>query len=263
MNIPTAEIVCLGNELLMGVTTNTNATFLGDHLTKLGYEVRRVTCVRDDLALAAEFFQEVFERKPNLILISGGLGPTYDDIQLEVLSKATKLELEENEIALEQIQDFYRSKNAELTEDRRKMAFMPAGSKVLRNFVGGAPSCYICYNDIEIYCLPGVPTEMKDIFSRHILPRLREKNNRTLYEKKFQIFQSIESQLAPYILKVKNKFSNLYVKSHPAYKDKTGIIIHISGLGEEAHPEVDQAIAELQELIRENISDIQIEPLVD
>ena len=263
MDIPTAEIVCLGNELLIGVTTNTNATYLGDHLTKLGYEVRRVTCIRDDLVLASEFFQEVFERKPDLILISGGLGPTYDDIQLEVLSKATGLDLVENKIALDQIQEFYRTRNAELTKDRRKMAFMPATSEVLKNYVGGAPGCCLTHLGIEIYCLPGVPTELKDIFSRHILPRLKGKNNGILYEKKFQIFQSIESQLAPFILSIKNKFSELYVKSHPAYKDKQGIIIHISGLGEKAELDVDNAIAELQELIRENIPDIKIKALVD
>ena len=143
------------------------------------------------------------------------------------------------------------------------MALMPIKSVVLKNYVGGAPSCYLNYMGIEIYCLPGVPTEMKEIFSRHILPKLKEKNNAELYEKKFQIFQSIESQLAPFILTIKNKFDDLYVKSHPAYKDKKGIIIHISGLGENAKQEVNQAIDELQELIRQNIPDIKIEPLVD
>jgi molybdopterin-biosynthesis enzyme MoeA-like protein len=247
----------------MGVTTNTNATFIGRHLTRLGYEVRRVTCVRDDVALAVEFFQEVFVRKPDLIIISGGLGPTYDDIQLEVLSKATGIELEENVSALEQIIEYYQSKDAVLTKDRRKMSFMPIGSIVLKNHVGGAPSCYLSYKEIDIYCLPGVPTEMKDIFTRYIVPRLKEKNDLELYERKFQIFQSIESQLAPYILKIKNKFSNLYIKSHPAYKDKVGIVIHISGLGKDANTEVDQAIVELQEIIKENIPNIRIEPLVD
>ncbi len=264
MDIPTAEIVCLGNELLIGVTTNTNAVFLGRHLTKLGYEVRRVTCIRDDLKLATEFFLEVFERKPDLILISGGLGPTYDDIQLEVLSKATKLDLVENEVALKQIKKYYdKKKNAGLTKERRKMALMPTGAEVLQNYVGGAPSCYLNFVGIEIYCLPGVPTEMKDIFMRHILPRLNKKQNKKLYEKKFQIFQSIESQLAPFILEIKNKHGDLYVKSHPAYKDKQGIIIHISGLGEEAESEVDKAIEELQNLLRKNIPDIKMEPFVD
>jgi len=263
MEIPTAEIVCLGNELLMGVTTNTNATFLGDHLTKLGYEVRRITSIRDDLTLAVEFLHEVFDRKPAVILMSGGLGPTYDDIQLEVLSKATGLELEENAIALEQVIEFYRKKGAGLTKERRKMAFMPFGSTVLKNYVGGAPSCYITYKEIDIFCLPGVPTEMKDIFSRHIVPLLKEKNNLELYEKRFQIFQSIESQLAPFILAIKNKFSNLYIKSHPSYKDKVGVIIHISGLGKDVNQEVDEAINELQTIIKENIPNIRIESLVD
>ena len=132
MDIPTAEIVCLGNELLIGVTTNTNAVFLGEHLTKLGYEVRRVTCIRDDLKLAAEFFLEVFDRKPDLILISGGLGPTYDDIQLEVLSKATKLDLVENEVALGQIKKYYdKKKNAGLTKASTR-AQSPSMSRLLR-----------------------------------------------------------------------------------------------------------------------------------
>ncbi len=263
MDIPTAEIVCLGNELLIGFTINTNATYLGEQLTKLGFEVRRVTCIRDDLTLAVEFFQEVFERKPDLLLISGGLGPTYDDIQLEVVSKATGIDLIENKEALNQIREFYSRKNADLTKERRKMAFLPIKSEVLRNYVGGAPSCYLNYLGTEIYCLPGVPTEMKDIFSRHIIPRLKEDNDRVLYEKKFQIFRSIESQLAPFILSVKDKFNELYIKSHPAYKDKEGIIIHISGLGEKAKSEVDAAVEELQTLIFENIPDIKIETLVE
>ncbi|MHA1514207.1 MAG: molybdopterin-binding protein [Candidatus Heimdallarchaeaceae archaeon] len=100
MDLPTAEIVCLGNELLIGVTTNTNATFIGEKITRLGIEVRRATCIRDDLELAVEFFLELFERKPDIIIVSGGLGPTYDDIQLEVLSKATSIELVKNSKAL-------------------------------------------------------------------------------------------------------------------------------------------------------------------
>ena len=94
---------------------------------------------------------------------------------------------------------------------------------------------------------------MKDIFTRHILPRLKKKSNIELYEKKFQIFQSIESQLAPYIFKIKDKYGELYIKSHPAYKDKKGIIIHMSGLGEKAKFEVDSAIEELKDLIIQNI----------
>ena len=70
MNLRTAEIVCLGNELLIGVTTNSNATYIGDKLTKFGIEVRRITCIRDDLNLAVEFFLELFQRKPDIVIVS-------------------------------------------------------------------------------------------------------------------------------------------------------------------------------------------------
>ncbi|MHA2358606.1 MAG: molybdopterin-binding protein, partial [Candidatus Heimdallarchaeaceae archaeon] len=112
-----AELVCLGNELLIGVTINTNSSYIGEELTRLGFEVRRITCIRDDVDLAVEFFHELFERKPNLVIITGGLGPTYDDIQLEVISRSTNLALIENETAIEQIKEFYARKNLNLTKE--------------------------------------------------------------------------------------------------------------------------------------------------
>ena len=119
MDLTTAEIDCLGNELLIGVTTNTNATYIGDKLTKLGIEVRRITCIRDDLILAVEFFLELFQRKPDIIIVSGGLGPTYDDIQMEVLSKATNIELVSTPSALEEIEKYY-SLLKKMEEDAKK-----------------------------------------------------------------------------------------------------------------------------------------------
>ena len=181
MILPTAEIVCLGNELLIGITINTNASFIGEKLTELGYEVRRVTCIRDEVDLSVEFFKELFKRKPKLVIVSGGLGPTYDDIQLKVISKSTELELQENSEALEQIKKYYSKRDLKLTKERRKMAFIPEGAKVLDNQVGGAPGCHVVYKEMDIYCLPGVPTEMKDIFNRHIFPYLRKQNEYQLF----------------------------------------------------------------------------------
>ncbi|MHA1414858.1 MAG: molybdopterin-binding protein, partial [Candidatus Heimdallarchaeaceae archaeon] len=103
----TAEIVCLGNELLMGITVNTNATYLGEQLTRLGIEVRRITSVRDDLEQASECIKEVIEREPEILIVTGGLGPTYDDIQMEVISRVTGKRLIENKEALELIKEHY------------------------------------------------------------------------------------------------------------------------------------------------------------
>ncbi|NPD89612.1 MAG: competence damage-inducible protein A [Asgard group archaeon] len=263
MNLPTAEIVCLGNELLIGVTVNTNATYIGDQLTKLGYEVRRISAIRDDVDLAADFFIELISRKPSLTIITGGLGPTYDDIQLEVLSKATGLELKENQEAILQIKNYYAKKNLKITKERRKMGFLPEGSEVLENNVGGAPGCYFKYSDIDFYCLPGVPTEMKDIFANCIRSSLKEKTKNELYEEKFQIFGCVESELAPFINEIKTNYQNLYIKSHPAYKDKKGIVIHISGTGEKGKEEVVNAKKMLQEVFLSNLSSINIQEMKD
>ncbi|MCG3221911.1 MAG: competence damage-inducible protein A [Candidatus Heimdallarchaeota archaeon] len=263
MNLPTAEIVCLGNELLIGVTVNTNATFIGDQLTKLGYEVRRITAIRDDVDLAVDYFTELISRKPSLTIITGGLGPTYDDIQLEVLSKATGLELKENYGAIQQIKDYYAKKNLNITKERRKMGFLPEGSEVLKNNVGGAPGCYFKHSDIDFYCLPGVPTEMKDIFTNYIRPSLKEKTKTELYEEKFQVFDCVESELAPFINEIKTNFQNLYIKSHPAYKDKKGVVIHISGTGEKGKEEVAYAKMKLQDAFLSNLSSISIQELKD
>ena len=261
MNLPKAEIVCLGNELLIGVTINTNATYIGSKLTKLGYEVRRITTIRDDIDLATSFFTELFSRKPNLVIITGGLGPTYDDIQLEVISKASGLELIENDEAMQQIKDYYARKNLEMTKERRKMGFLPNGSNILKNNVGGAPGCYVTYKDIDIFCLPGVPTEMQDILENQVIPLLKEKTKYELYDEKFQVFNCVESDLAPFINKIKTNYQNLYIKSHPAYKDKKGIIIHISGTGEKGKKEVVKVRNQLQEIFLSKLSSIKIQEM--
>ncbi len=263
MILPTAEIVCLGNELLIGVTINTNGAFIGEKLTKLGYEVRRTTCIRDDLELASAFFKEVFTRKPNVIIVSGGLGPTYDDIQLEVLGKALEVPLIENEQAVQQLETYYGRRSLELTKERRKMAFFPKEATILPNQVGGAPSCYIQYDGMDIFSVPGVPTEMEDILLNQILPILRKKVENSLFELKFQLFNCIESEIAPCINDVKTHFPDLYIKSHPAYKDKVGIIIHISGYGETAENNLYKAKEEMTKLFKIKVPSLIIKDFKD
>ncbi|MBY9000000.1 MAG: competence damage-inducible protein A [Candidatus Heimdallarchaeota archaeon] len=261
MILPTAEIVCLGNELLIGVTVNTNGTFMGEKLTQLGYEVRRITCIRDDLELASAFFKEAFLRKPDVIVVSGGLGPTYDDIQMEVLGAALAVPLIENNQALQQLETYYERRNLGLTKERRKMALFPEGATILSNSVGGAPGCHIEHEGMDIFSVPGVPPEMKDILLNHIIPILRAKVDNNLYELKFQLLNCIESELAPHIQTVKTYYPDLYIKSHPANKAKGGIVIHISGYGETAEKSVSKARKELQVLFKKEKPSIEIKEI--
>ncbi len=254
-----AEIVCLGNELLMGVTVNTNSAYIGKILTIFGYEVRRISCIRDDLNQAVEFFHEMFQRKPNLAIITGGLGPTYDDIQLEIIANATGLARTENDIALEQIRIYYERKGLEITKERRKMALMPLGGKVLKNNVGGAPACKLDHKGTTLFCLPGVPTEMQDIFENHIISYLQEISTTKLIETKFKVYNQFESNLASIIGEVKKTYSEVYVKSHPSYGEKNYILFHIAANGEEMENSIIQVKELLISKIRDKYSDTIIE----
>ena len=97
------EIICFGNELLIGKTVNTNASWLGDKLVSLGGKVNRITAVGDSIEEMTEIVKEVVDRKPDVIITTGGMGPTFDDVSLVAIGKATNIELELNQDALELI----------------------------------------------------------------------------------------------------------------------------------------------------------------
>lgn len=263
MSLPTAEIICLGNELLMGETINTNGAYIGKNLTKIGFEVRRLTCVRDDLALASEAFQETFSRVPSIVMLSGGLGPTYDDIQLLVLSEATGKQLLLNEQALSQVKNYYTKKGHDLSKERKKMAYLPEGSQPLSNSVGGAPGCVLEYKETIIFCLPGVPSEMKDIFTKQVLPRLTAEFGRKISEVKFVVHNLIESELAPIINEVKEEYPSLYIKSHPEHKNHAGILFHIMGSGESGKKQVKEAKKRLITSLKNTFSSIELKVIQD
>ncbi|MCK4474444.1 competence damage-inducible protein A, partial [Candidatus Bathyarchaeota archaeon] len=140
------EIICVGNELLIGKTLNTNAHWLAKRITSLGSSVKRITVVGDEVNEIAKAVREALQRKPRFIITVGGLGPTFDDKTLEGVAEALKGELEVDEKALEMVKEKYetyfregRMERAELTPPRVKMARLPKGAKPLPNPVGTAP----------------------------------------------------------------------------------------------------------------------------
>ena len=166
-----SEILCIGNELLSGTIVNTNAQWISKRITEAGGVVRRLTVVRDDVNEIASVVKEVQSRKPNWLIISGGLGPTYDDKTLEGVAVAlgTNLVLDVN--AIEMLKRSYArySSSFKLDEVRLKMARIPRGSTPIQNPVGSAPSILIdtkidsnisstvLSTYTKIICLPGVP----------------------------------------------------------------------------------------------------------
>lgn len=231
------EIICVGNELLNGTTHNTNAQWISRRATFLGITVRRITVVPDEIEDISAAIREALQRRPQFIVTTGGLGPTFDDRTLQGLSRALNRKLEVNQEALRMIKEKYNSyavktgnENSELTPPRIKMATIPEGTKPIPNPVGTAPSVLAETNATLIVSLPGVPSEMEAIFNNSVAPTLREaSSNIFFYEKRIYVDKILESNIAPIIDRVMQENPSVYIKSHPrGAESKPHLEIHLS-----------------------------------
>lgn len=258
----TVEIICFGNELLIGKTINTNANWLGKRLVMLGAELQRVTTIGDVLEEMAGAVREALKRKPNVIITTGGLGPTFDDMALAAIAKALNRELELDEQAVEFIRGrLYRIQkerglDLELSEERLKMAMVPKGAEVLENRVGSAPGVMVKENDTLIFSVPGVPGEMKVIFDYEITRYFNLDSTKQFYERSIVVNHIPESELAKAISETRENFTSIYVKTHPhtskaSAKGMIEVEIHITSLcSEEESAKLKEAEEEIVTIIK-------------
>jgi len=227
------EIICVGNELLIGKVLNTNAQWLAEQITRLGGKVTRIIEVSDDVEEIASVAREVLKRKVDFLITSGGLGPTFDDKTLQGISRATGKKLKLNPEALRLVRDRYREMSLpgrlRLTKPRVKMAILPEGSSPIPNPVGTAPGVLVKYRRTRLISLPGVPKELKAIFERSIAEMIRRKSGElAFYESSMIVRGIVESALAPLIDRVMQRNPEVYVKSHPkGGEGRTGALIEL------------------------------------
>ena len=257
------EILCLGNELLIGKIVNTNAQWLAHQITSLGGSVHRITEVGDDVAEIAAALREAIARRSAFILTTGGLGPTFDDKTLDAVALVLETPLEVNDAALRMVKDRYRHyeqtthQTLELTPARLKMAHLPQGAVPLPNPVGTAPGVLSASGSSTIINLPGVPSEMKAIFEASVAPLIRRcVGSHHLYETSLAVTAIIESALAPLIDQVMRDHPAVYVKSHPqAAEPVPRIELHLSthaDAPDAAKEQVEAAAAAIARLIEDN-----------
>jgi nicotinamide-nucleotide amidase len=166
-----AEILTIGDELLRGEIVDSNKSYLSDRLLGLDVETRYHTTVGDDAADMADAFRRAAARS-EIVLVSGGLGPTRDDLTAEVLARAFGRELVLDAPALEAIRAFFRSVGREMTENNAKQARFPEGAEVLPNPIGTAPGFLLVEEGAAFFCLPGVPRELMRMTDEQVLPRV-------------------------------------------------------------------------------------------
>jgi competence/damage-inducible protein CinA-like protein len=169
-----AEILTIGTEILLGEINDTNASYLARKLREIGLDVYRKTTVGDNPQRIATFLQEAFMRC-QVVLSTGGLGPTVDDPTREAVALAFNVELKYYPHLWEQIQERFRRYGRTPTENNRRQAFLPEGAIPIENPVGTAPGFIIESDEKILICLPGVPREMEYLMENRVIPYLRER----------------------------------------------------------------------------------------
>ena len=257
------EIICVGNELLIGKTLNTNAQWLAKRVTSLGLDVRRVNTVGDDVGEISSALREAFQRNPSFVITTRGLGPTFDDRTLEGVAKALQRQIEVHNQALRMVEEKYhqyvkegRMERVKLTPHRVKMAKLPEGADPLFNPVGTAPGVTVKHKDTTVIALPGVPHEMKSIFEGSVVPLLKQAaGDVTFFETSMESDGCMESEIAPLIDLVMHDNPYVYIKSHPKFEERfPHLEFHLSttaGNSEVAKKRVEKALIQLSKGLQE------------
>lgn len=243
-----ACVITIGNEILKGRTVNTNAAHIGKFLTTRGYEVTRGLTVKDDLddiKWAIDNTNGFYD----LIITTGGLGPTFDDMTVAGVARALNIELVEDTDTLRELKERYVRLGMELTTERLKLALIPRGATAIKNKVGAAPGIWISGSKSKILILPGVPREMEAILES--AGSLLSNDSRYYFEETRHLEGVMESSMAPAVNRLMEKMSGrVYIKSHPL-KSETN------------HPEIDIEVSayaetakEAEDIVRKTIGEL-------
>ena len=192
--IQSAEILCVGTELLLGDIINTNAAYLSRRLAELGISVYHQTVVGDNPARLKAAFTDALNHA-DIVIVTGGLGPTCDDITRETAAELFGRELVFREDIFEQIKDYFTSTCRKMTDNNKRQAMVPQGAIVLENDRGTAPGLVLMNDDESktMVLLPGVPKEMVAMYELSVLPYLRSRSDKVLLSRNVHLFGIGES----------------------------------------------------------------------
>ncbi|MCO6473225.1 MAG: competence/damage-inducible protein A [Melioribacteraceae bacterium] len=174
-----AHIITIGDEILIGQTLNTNAAFIGEQLNLISVDVISSSVVGDSEEFILAEFQRTFEQN-DIVIVTGGLGPTHDDVTRSSIVKFFDTELVEDRDVLTDIENIFKKRGREITETNKDQALVPKIAEVIRNKKGTAPGTWIEMKKKVFISLPGVPYEMKDMMKEIVIPKLLDKYSKDL-----------------------------------------------------------------------------------
>jgi len=191
-----AQIITIGDELLIGQTVDTNSAWIGAELSKLGFDVCRRISIHDRREDILQTLAEV-TGKSEVVLITGGLGPTSDDITKQTLCEFFSTKLVTSEEVLEMIEEMYKQRNWPMNDINRRQAEVPENCRVLKNAAGTAPGMLFEKDETTFISMPGVPQEMKYIMNENVIPELTKRySSQAIIHKNIMTYGIGESGLA-------------------------------------------------------------------
>ncbi|MGG0643723.1 competence/damage-inducible protein A [Sporosarcina gallistercoris] len=249
-----AEIIAVGSELLLGQITNTNAKFISAELADIGVDVHYQTVVGDNPARLEEAIR-IAEKRADLIIFSGGLGPTKDDLTKETIARHTGVELEPDNRALLSIQAYFERTGRPMTENNKKQALVLKGSTVLENRYGMAPGMAITVNGRTYMLLPGPPHEMEPMFRDEAIPYLQRVSGsqEIIVSTVVKFFGIGEAELE---YKVQDLLAAQTNPTIAPLASKDAVTLRVTAkarTAEEAHRLIEPVLAELHNQVGENI----------
>ena len=202
-----AEILSVGTELLMGQIANTDAQYISRRLAELGIAIYRHTTVGDNPARVKEALGEALSRS-DIVITTGGLGPTEDDLTKEMVAEYFGLEMQLDQESLSAIVARMTATGHPMTDNNRKQAYFPVGALVLKNDVGTAPGCVVEADGKAVAVLPGPPHELKDMFEKQLAPYLARRSGAHIESRFLRVFGIGESSL-------ENRLRDLFHSDNP------------------------------------------------
>ena len=187
-----AAVLSIGTELTRGELVNGNARWLGDRLVEIGFSVVEHATVPDDAERIRGTLLRL-SRDVNVIVCTGGLGPTSDDLTTAAVADALGVPLERDAASLAKIEARYRAHRRGMPEMNRKQADFPQGATILSNDAGTAPGFAVSIGEARAFFMPGVPKEMEHIFETHVAPeisKLVERRSHQVHVRTFGLFES-------------------------------------------------------------------------
>lgn len=253
--------ISIGDELLIGQVINTNAAWLGEHLSEAGFQLDSVLTIGDSERAILDAFDACMDAE--LVLVTGGLGPTADDITKPTVCKFFDTELEFCQAAYDNVLSLFKRRGFQMSERNRSQAMLPKSCVYIPNTYGTAPCMWLEKKGVVFVFMPGVPFEMKGIFTDELLPRIKARFHSVPYEKRVIMTTGIgESFLADRIKEWEEALPGFLSL---AYLPQYGMVrLRLSGRHEDAdllHVTLDDQVKKLTQLIPEYIFSMQDQPI--